>query len=136
MLKKIDHIGIAVADLDPAVQKYSKITGREPEHKEIVSEQKVATAFFPIGEVRLELLQGTQPDSPISRFIEKRGEGFHHICFEVEDLDQSVAALSRLGLQFIEGVSRKGAGDAQVAFIHPKSTGGILIELVQYPKEK
>jgi methylmalonyl-CoA epimerase len=134
MLKKIDHIGIAVAELESAVEKYKNITGTEPGHKEVVDEQKVATVFFPVGEVRLELLKGTHPDSPISKFIEKRGEGIHHVCFEVEDLEKSVAAMSKMGLQFIETASEKGAGGTKVAFIHPKSTGGILMELVEYPK--
>jgi methylmalonyl-CoA/ethylmalonyl-CoA epimerase len=131
MLKKIDHIGIAVADLDAAIEKYTEITGK-PAHKEIVLEQRVVTAFFPVGEVRLELLKGTDPESPISKFIEKRGEGIHHICFEVADLDQTKKALSKQGLQFIEGASEQGAGGSKVAFVHPKSTGGVLIELVEF----
>ncbi len=134
MLKKIDHIGIAVADLEAAIQKYTEITGKPAAHKEVVPEHKVATAFFPVGEVRLELLKGTELDSPISKFIDKRGEGIHHICFEVEDLAKTKEALSKQGLQFIEGASEQGAGGSKVAFIHPKSTGGILMELVEYPK--
>jgi methylmalonyl-CoA epimerase len=134
MLKKIDHIGIAVADLETAIQKYTEITGKPATHTEIVPEHKVATAFFPVGKVRLELLKGTEPDSPISKFIEKRGEGIHHICFEVEDLAKTKEALSKQGLQFIEGASEQGAGGSKVAFIHPKSAGGILMELVEYPK--
>jgi methylmalonyl-CoA epimerase len=134
MLKKIDHIGIAVADLETAIQKYTEITGKPATHTEIVPEHKVATAFFPVGEVRLELLKGIDPDSPISNFIDKRGEGIHHICFEVEDLAKTKEALSKQGLQFIEGASEQGAGGSKVAFIHPKSAGGILMELVEYPK--
>lgn len=134
MLKKIDHIGIAVAELESAVEKYKIITGTEPAHKEVVDEQKVATVFFPVGQVRLELLKGTHPDSPISKFIEKRGEGIHHICFEVDDLKRSVEVMSTMGLHFIEQASGKGAGGSKVAFIHPKSSGGILMELVEYPK--
>ena len=135
MLKKIDHIGIAVADLESAIEKYTEITGRSAAHKEIVSEHKVATAFFPVGETRLELLTGIDADSPISRFIARRGEGIHHICFEVEDLVGVKASMSAQGLQFIENVSEQGAGGSKVAFIHPKSTGGILMELVEYPKK-
>lgn len=134
MLKKIDHIGIAVADLESAVKKYKDITGKEPTHKEVVEEQKVATAFFPVGDIRLELLKGIHPDSPISRFIEKRGEGIHHICFEVDDLKKSLEAMSKMGLHFIEETSGKGTRGTKVAFIHPKSTGGILMELVEYPE--
>ncbi len=134
MLKKLDHIGIAVANLEASVKKYEQITGKKSGEKEVVAEQKVATVFFPLGETRLELLKGTHPDSPISKFIEKRGEGIHHICFEVENLTQSKTGMSKTGLQFIENISEAGAGGTKVAFIHPKSTGGILIELVEYPK--
>ncbi len=136
MLKKIDHIGIAVADLEAAIKKFTEITGKPATHKEIVPEHKVAAAFFPVGEVRLELLKGTEPDSLISKFIEKRGEGIHHICFEVEDLEKTKEALSKQGLQFIESASERGAGGSKVALIHPKSTGGVLIELVEYPKKE
>ena len=134
MLKKLDHIGIAVDNLEASVKKYEQITGKKSGEKEVVAEQKVATAFFPVGETRLELLKGTHPDSPISKFIEKRGEGIHHICFEVENLAQSKTDMSKTGLQFVENISEAGAGGTKVAFIHPKSTGGILIELVEYPK--
>jgi len=132
MLKKIDHIGIAVADLEAAIKKYTDITGQPAAHKEIVPEHKVATAFFPVGETRLELLKGIDPDSSISKFVEKRGEGIHHICFEVEDLAATKQVLSQQGLQFVENTSERGAGGSKVAFIHPNSTGGILIELVEY----
>ncbi|MFQ5865646.1 MAG: methylmalonyl-CoA epimerase [bacterium] len=134
MVKKIDHIGIAVAELESAVEKYRNITGREPTQREVVDAQKVATVFFPVGEVRLELLKGTHPDSPISKFIEKRGEGIHHVCFEVDDLEKSVDVMSKMGLHFIEQASAKGAGGSKVAFLHPKSASGILMELVEYPK--
>ena len=134
MLKKIDHIGIAVADLETASEKYGHLTGQKSGHKEVIEEQKVETTFFPVGEVRLELLKGTDSTSPISKFIAKRGEGIHHICFEVHDLEQAKAALSATGLQFIESISEEGAGGSKVAFIHPKSTGGVLMELVEYPQ--
>ena len=134
MIKKLDHLGIAVGDLEESIAKYAKLTGKNVAHKEVVPEQSVATAFFPVGEVRLELIKGTNSESPITKFIEKRGEGLHHICFEVEDLESSKQALSSQGFQFIEQVSEKGAGGSKVAFIHPKSAGGILMELVEYPK--
>jgi len=133
MLKKIDHIGIAVKDLEKAMEIYQALSGRAAGHKETVEAQKVQTAFFPVGEVRLELLQGTAADSPITKFIEKRGEGFHHICFEVEDLDAARNQLTARGFQFVAGISEQGAGGSKVAFIHPKSTGGLLVELVEYP---
>ena len=134
MLKKLDHIGIAVDNFDASVEKYAQMTGKKSGAKEIVQEQKVITAFFPVGETRLELLKGTDPESPISRFIKKHGEGIHHLCFEVESLKESKTEMSKTGLQFIENVPEIGAGGSKVAFIHPKSTGGILIELVEYPK--
>ena len=134
MLKKLDHIGIAVDNLDISIKKYEQITGKKPGEKEVVAAHKVATAFFPVGETRIELLKGTHPDSPISKFIKTHGEGIHHICFEVENLAKSKEEMSKTGLQFIENISEAGAGDSKVAFIHPKSTGGILIELVEYPK--
>lgn len=135
MLEKIDHIGIAVADLESANKKYELLTGKSASHQEVVEEQKVATAFFPVGDVRLELLNGTDSSSPISKFIKKRGEGIHHICFEVGDLAKTKESMSRAGLQFIENISENGAGGSKVAFIHPKSMGGVLIELVEYPED-
>jgi methylmalonyl-CoA epimerase len=134
VLKKLDHIGIAVDDLDAAIAKYREITGMDVGHKEVMEEQKVATAFFPVGEMRLELLKGTDPSSPIAKFLEKRGEGIHHICFEVDDLGEAKRAMSEKGLRFIENITEAGAGGSRVAFIHPKSTGGILMELVEYPQ--
>ena len=133
MIKKIDHIGIAVQSLEAAVGKYEGITGKKVAHKEVLPEQKVATAFFPVGETRLELLKDTDSESPIAKFLEKRGEGIHHICFEVDNLTQTKKAMQEQGLRFIEGISERGAGGSKVAFIHPKSTGGILMELIEYP---
>lgn len=133
MFKKIDHIGIAVADLESAMKKYASMTGKQAAHKEIVEAQQVETVFFPVGDVRLELLNGTAEDSAITKFIEKRGEGVHHICFEVDDLEASRKRLSSQGLKFVDNVPEQGAGGTKVAFIHPKSTGGLLIELVEYP---
>jgi len=132
MLKKIDHIGIAVADIDAAVNLYEALTGKVPSGKETVSEQEVETVFFPVGEVRLELLKGLSADSAISRFIEKRGAGIHHICFEVENLDTCRQVFVAAGLEFIGSVPEQGAGGSKVAFIHPRSSGGVLIELVQH----
>lgn len=133
MIKKIDHIGIAVQSLEAAVAKYEGITGKKVAHKEVLPEQKVATAFFSVGEARLELLKDTDSESPIAKFLEKRGEGIHHICFEVDNLTQTKKAMQEQGLRFIEGIPERGAGGSKVAFIHPKSTGGILMELVEYP---
>ncbi|MFQ5676716.1 MAG: methylmalonyl-CoA epimerase [bacterium] len=133
MLKKLDHIGIAVADLAETIAKYRNITGKEAAEKERIEEQKVSTAFFSIGETRLELLQGTQSDSPIAKFVARQGEGVHHLCFEVTDLRAEKKKMAQCGLRFIENIPETGAGGSKVAFIHPKSTGGVLIELVEYP---
>jgi len=134
MLKKIDHIGIAVSDLDTACKKYESLTGKSAGDKETVASQKVETSFFPVGDVRLELLKGTAEDSPIYKFLEKRGPGVHHICFEVEDLASAQQAFTAAGLEFIKMDSDEGAGGTRVAFMHPKSTGGVLFELVEYEK--
>jgi methylmalonyl-CoA epimerase len=134
MIKKLDHIGIAVSDLKASEQKYKKLTGVFSPKEEFVPTQKVEVAFYPVGESRLELLQGTAPDSPISKFIEKKGEGIHHLCFEVDDLSATKTVLEKTGIQFIDNISDEGAGGTKVAFIHPKSMGGILIELVEYPE--
>lgn len=133
MIKKLDHIGIAVSDLKTSKQKFKTLTDVKSPIGELVESQNVEVAFYPVGESRLELLQGTSPDSPISKFIEKKGEGIHHLCFEVEDLDETRLGLSKAGIEFIENISEAGAGGTKVAFIHPKSMGGILIELVEYP---
>ncbi len=134
MLKKIDHIGIAVSDLEQAIHTYAALTGKPVVHKETVEAQQVETAFVPVGEVRLELLCATSPESPIARFIEKRGEGIHHVCFEVADLEATRKALTAQGFAFVEGIPEIGAGGSRVAFIHPKSAGGLLVELVEYPE--
>jgi len=135
MFKKIDHIGIAVTSLEAATEKYRLLVGKEPAHQELVEAQKVKTSFWELGESRLELLEGTEPASPISKFVEKRGAGVHHICFEVEDIAAAKEAFTTAGLQFIDLASDKGAHGAKVAFLHPKSTGGVLFELVEYPKK-
>lgn len=135
MIKKIDHIGIAVSDMASSERKYEILTGKKSSHKEVVEEQKVETSFFPVGDVRLELLKGIHPESPIAKFIARKGEGIHHICFEVEDLKQSKAFFTKCGFTFIEGISETGAGGSKVAFLHPKGTGGILMELVEYPEK-
>lgn len=134
MIKKLDHIGIAVSNLKASEHKYKKLTGINSPEVETVESQKVDIAFYPVGESRLELLQGTNANSPISKFIDKKGEGIHHLCFEVENLLETKTALQKSGVEFIENISKEGAGGSKVAFIHPKSMGGILIELVEYPE--
>ena len=132
MFKKIDHIGIAVEDLDEAVKRYTQLLGKDPEHFEEVADQKVKTAFFSVGESNLELLESTSPDGPIGKFIAKQGRGgIHHLCVEVEDIEATIAAYKAAGIQLIDETPRIGAHNKLVAFVHPKSTGGILLELSQ-----
>jgi len=132
LLKKIDHIGIAVESLDVAIPIYTTLTGHDPEHFEDVPDQKVKTAFFSLGESNLELLEATAPDSPIAKFIKKQGRGgIHHICVQVDDIEAKLKELKEAGVQLIDSEPKKGAHNKLVAFIHPKSTGGVLIELSQ-----
>lgn len=132
MFKKIDHIGIAVENLEEAVVRYTQLLGKGPEHFEEVEEQKVKTAFFSVGESNLELLESTSPDGPIGKFIAKQGRGgIHHICVEVEDIEATLKAYKEAGVQLIDETPRIGAHGKKVAFVHPKSTGGVLLELSQ-----
>jgi methylmalonyl-CoA/ethylmalonyl-CoA epimerase len=128
------HIGIAVNSLDDAVPAFDAVMGRGPECFEEVAEQKVKTAIYGAGEARVELLEGTAPDSPISKYLEKKGPGIHHLCLRVDDLETELARLKAAGVRLIDETPRTGAEGMLVAFIHPKSTAGILIELNQKPK--
>jgi methylmalonyl-CoA/ethylmalonyl-CoA epimerase len=132
MLEKIDHIGIAVRDLDAAVARYTALCGRGPDHLEEVAAQKVKVAMFAVGESRLELLMATTPDSPIAKFIDKRGEGMHHICFKVANLVEALARMKTAGMEIVPGAGGAGAGGSHVAFLHPKSLMGVMIELVEH----
>ncbi|MBM4404238.1 MAG: methylmalonyl-CoA epimerase [Candidatus Cloacimonetes bacterium] len=128
MMKHISHIGIAVSDLDAGIALYQKL-GFTLEAIEEVPSQKVKVAFFPCGNTRLELLAPTSEDSPIAKFIEKRGEGIQHLAFAVDDLPASLTEMEEQGVQLIDKEPRPGAHGAQIAFLHPRSTGGVLIEL-------
>lgn len=129
--KKVDHIGIAVPSLDEAVKTYTALLGKSPEHFEEVTEQKAKTAFFGVGETNLELLQSTSPDGPIGKFIEKNGGrgGLHHICIQVDDIENALEEYKKQGIQLIDQKPRIGAHGKKIAFVHPKSTGGVLLEL-------
>jgi methylmalonyl-CoA/ethylmalonyl-CoA epimerase len=130
MIKKIDHLGIAVTDLDEAVEIYKAI-GLEYVGREVVDDQKVATAFFKVGESCFELLAATDPASPIARFIERNGGrgGMQHIALTVDDVEAEIARLKSLGFEMIDQVPRKGAHGNMIAFMHPKSTRGTLLEI-------
>ena len=125
---KIDHIGIAVKNLSESSKLY-ELLGIKSTGKEEVAEQKVKVAFFPLGDSEVELLESTAPDGPIARYIEKNGEGMQHLALRVDDLDAALAELKANGVRLIDEKPRYGAGGARIAFVHPKSTGGILLEL-------
>ncbi len=128
----IDHIGIAVESLEKAVPLYTVMLGHAPEHLEDVADQKVRTAFFSVGDPNIELLQATDAESPIAKYIQKQGRGgIHHICFKVDDINKKLAELKAGGFTLIDEKPRRGAHGKLVAFVHPKSTGGVLIELSQ-----
>jgi methylmalonyl-CoA/ethylmalonyl-CoA epimerase len=131
---KLHHLGIAVESLKQAIPIFEKLLGRSPTSEEVVEDQKVRAAIFEVGESHIELLEATAPDSPIARFIAKRGPGIHHLTLAVPDLERSLEELERSGVRLIDTQPRLGAGNQRVAFLHPKSTAGILIELTQETK--
>jgi len=133
MIKKIAHLGIAVKDLDEAKNFYAGMLGLESVGEEVVPSQKVTAAFIPVGDTRLELLESTDPDGPIAKAIAARGEGIHHIAYEVDDIEATLADLKAKGVRLIDETPREGAHGARVAFIHPKAGLGVLIELCEYP---
>ena len=128
---KIDHLGIAVNSIEQGRSFWSEVLGLEFEGTETVAEQKVTTAFLPVGESEVELLESTSPDGPVAKFIEKRGQGFQHVAFRVENIEEALAELKAKGIQLIDERPRKGAGGAKIAFLHPKATNGVLVELCQ-----
>jgi methylmalonyl-CoA epimerase len=128
---KINHLGIATKGIDEALKFWEDALGLENVHTEIVEDQKVRVAMLPIGESRIELLEPTSEDSPISKFIEKRGGGIHHIAVEVEDIEAALAKLKAQGMRLIDEAPRIGAEGCLVAFVHPSSANGVLLELVQ-----
>jgi len=125
---RVDHIGIAVKDLNAALEFYRAL-GFDAAGTETVEEQKVKVAFLPCGDSELELLESTSPDGPIAAFIEKKGEGIQHIAIRVENIEEAIAEMQEKGFRMIDKAPRYGAGGARIAFMHPKSTGGVLLEL-------
>ena len=130
-LKRVDHVGIAVKNLEEAVNFYETAIGLKAVGFETVEEQKVKVAFLPCGDSELELLESTEPDGPIARFIEKNGPGIQHIAIRVDDIDKALEELKEKGVRLIDQTPRYGAGGARIAFVHPKATGGVLLELTQ-----
>ena len=131
----IEHIGIAVKSLDEAIPFYENVFGLKCYSIEEVKDQKVKTAFFKVGQTKIELLESTDPEGPIGRFIEKKGEGVHHIAFAVKNLDKKLQETESKGVRLIDSKSRKGAEGLDIAFLHPKSTFGVLTELCEDKSE-
>jgi len=131
MIRRIHHIGIAVDDLDAAGERYTTTLGIEPGGPEEVPQARTIVQFFPVGESRLELLGPMGEDSPVAKHLQRRGPGVHHICLEVDDLPAEVARLRAAGMEFVTEEIQTGAHGAQIIFLHPRSTGGVLIELQQ-----
>lgn len=128
---KVDHLGIAVNSIEEGKSFWSGVLGLDFEGAETVAEQKVTTAFFPVGESEVELLESTAPDGPVAKYIEKRGQGIQHVAFRVENIDDALAELKEKGVKLIDQQPRIGAGGAKIAFLHPKATNGVLVELCQ-----
>lgn len=128
---KVDHIGIAVNNLEETLKFYTDILGLECQSTEVVEAQKVRVAFLPLGDTELELLESTDPEGPIARFIEKNGEGIQHIAFRVDNIEEAIAHMQEKGMKMIDEVPRYGAGGAKIAFVHPKGTSRVLVELSQ-----
>jgi methylmalonyl-CoA/ethylmalonyl-CoA epimerase len=133
-VKALNHVGIAVRSIDEQKSYYENQLGARFEHIEEVPSQKIRVAFFKVGDVLLELVEPTDPSSPVHAFIEKRGEGLHHLAFTVDDIKSRIAELKRSGLRMIDEVPRPGAHHMRIAFIHPKSTHGVLTELCELSK--
>jgi methylmalonyl-CoA/ethylmalonyl-CoA epimerase len=132
----IEHIGIAVSNLSESIRYYEDIMGLKCYKTEVVPDQKVRTAFFRCGETKIELLESTDPESPVAKFIEKRGEGIHHIAFAVNDIEKRLKEAESAGVKLIDSSPRKGADGLQIAFLHPKSTFGVLTELCEDKSDK
>lgn len=129
MIKKIDHIAIAVSDLDQEIKRYRDVLGLEFHGTETVEEQKVRVAFFKVGDVHIELTSPTEEDSPVGKFLTKKGSGIHHIAYETDNLENQISEFREKKIRMIDLEPRKGAGGAKIAFAHPKSFSGVLVEL-------
>lgn len=131
MPKKLEHIGIAVKDLDASEELFTQLLGVKPYKRETVESEGVITSFFALGDVKFELLAATNPDSPIAKFIDKKGEGIHHLAFESSDIRHELLEKSEMGFQLIHQTPKDGADNKEIAFLHPKSTNGVLTEFCQ-----
>ena len=136
MLKKIYHLGYAVHDITAATRFYEEHFGARVGEPEEVEEQGIVATMFEVGESKIELLKPTRPDSPVGKFLERRGEGFHHVAFQVDDLEAALKELKESGVDLIDEEPRVGAGGTRTAFVHPRDAHGVLTELVELPKDR
>ena len=134
MIKKVAHIAVAVRSVEQASRFFEKVLGLQCERTEVVETEKAKVAFFPIGETEIELVEGVEEGNPLEKFLEKRGEGIHHICLEVANLDETMNQLREARIPLLDEKPRRGADGTRVVFIHPKGAHGILIELVEVPR--
>jgi methylmalonyl-CoA/ethylmalonyl-CoA epimerase len=131
MFNRVDHIGVAVEDLDASLELYERDYGMTLVHRETIAEQGVEAALLDVGENHIELLAATGPDTPVGKFIAKKGPGMHHVAYQVDDIEATLAALKQSGLRLIDETPRIGIRNSRVAFLHPKTAGGLLTEIVQ-----
>ena len=136
MINKVEHLGIAVTDIDISNKLFAKLLGKEHYKLETVDSESVITSFFKVGEQKIELLQSTDNNGPIAKFIEKRKEGAHHLAFHVDSITEEVKRLKEEGFEFISETPKKGANNKIIVFLHPKTTNGVLIELCQNAENK
>ena len=130
-ITRVEHIGLAVNDLSVSIENWTRILGQVPYHEEVVESEKVRTVFFQVGETKIELLGATMPDSVIQKFIDKKGEGIHHIAMEVQDIQAEMQRLKESGYTLLQNQPKRGADNKLICFVHPKETGGVLLELCQ-----
>lgn len=133
-MRKIEHLGIAVANIDESIKLFESLLGSQCYKIEEVTSEHVKTAFFQIGESKIELVAATNPDSPIAKFLEKKGQGIHHIAFDVENIESEIERLLKEGFELISATPKGGADNKRIAFLHPKSTNGVLVELCEEKK--
>lgn len=136
MIKRVAHIAVAVRSVEEASRFFEQVLGLRCERTEVVETEKAKVAFFPLGETEIELVEGMEKGNPLERFLEKRGEGIHHICLEVANLDETMGQLREAGVPLLDETPRPGADGTRVAFIHPKGAHGILIQLVEVPASR
>ncbi|TMK53778.1 MAG: methylmalonyl-CoA epimerase [Actinobacteria bacterium] len=135
MLRRVDHVALAVSDLDASIEHYQRVWGLTVAHREVVAEQGVEEAMFRLGDTYLQLVAPLSPDTPVGRFIERRGEGLHHIAYEVEGIEAALASAREHELVLIDQEPRRGSRNTRVAFVHPRTNHGVLVELVEIPPD-